>query len=63
MASSAQTTDLGLPAAPSTREERSAALGELLSMYGMLHDLYEKAGGAEQWHRQEQAAWNESALA
>ncbi len=52
----APTTDLGLPATPSTREERFAALGELLSMYGMLHDLYERADGAEEWHRQEQAA-------
>ncbi len=63
MASSPQITVQGLPATPSTREERSAALEELLSMYGMLHDLYAKVGGAEEWHREEQAAWNESALA
>jgi hypothetical protein len=63
MASPTTTAESYIPAVASTPEERSAALADLLSMYGMLHDLYERAGGAEQWHRKEQETWNESALA
>ena len=63
MASPAQTAQRSTLSVTSTPDERFAALDEFLSMYGLFHDLYERVGGAEEWHRKEQAAWNESSLA